>query len=444
MSDTNNSSKIDEAQKKPPTKREEYFTNLKNYVLATFWSGINLLLWFVFSLIIIYACKLSQANVLPTDINCFPYTRENHKPEDIQTNIFTNLPFSSPRKSMKLSFYPGNSLIDETLKFFRDYKEDVKSSFLGNYFYTILESLFMKNYSYYNYMLSFLNALPEFLLVIFGPFLGLIIFIIGVLLNIFYFSWYWFSNLGWMWKKNGNIKISPDGTTEYSDPPVKWVDVRWNVLKDGQPDPEKSEWFACVLGFALIVLFINIFMILFAAQGVLIFSTIFSIFSIITFFMYSMKLDGKDASFTDLFPYFFRYNKLIIMTIFAIYIVTNAYTYLGSVSAVFALFTMFLIYYLKIIEMFVPINEEEDTRTSPLVSNKQATKEACEIPKTSKSNAVGGNLNGATIIRPVTQPIAQPVTQSGGSLYEKYNQLGGEKLIRKLKDFNKKYAQFLL
>jgi len=378
----NNTSDLDEAQKDEPTQREEYLTNVKNFISSTFSSGFRLIFWFIISLFVIYACKLSQANVLPTDINCFPYSYEKHFPKEIQTNIFTNSSFSKPRKSMKMSFdVEGSDFVNGMLKFFRDYKVDNDSSFLGNFFYSIIESMFMKNYSYYSYILTFVDVLPEFLLVFFGPYLGLLVLVIGILLNAIYFVWYWFSNLGWMWKKNGSIFINERGEVKYTGPP-RWIDVRWTPVEktaDGKTDWSKSEWGKVLIGLVLIIIFAQLFFALAAAGGVLIVPIIFNVFVLYTFLTYNMKLGETDAAFTDLFEYFFRYNKLLIMSAFTIYVVVNANTYLGPTSAGFAILTMFLIYYLRIIEMFAPVGVE-DERTSPLASTRQAKKEACEKP----------------------------------------------------------------
>jgi hypothetical protein len=197
-----------------------------------------------------------------------------------------------------------------------------------------------------------------------------------------------------------------------------------------------------------------------------------------------MKLENKDASFTDLFKYFFRYNKLIIMAVFSYYVIFNASTHLGTTQAVFAALTIFLIYYLKIIEMFVPVGGE-DSRTTPLASDKQAKKVPCEKgkPQTEGSASTKGagpslaqgpnpvqgpnpapgpttstqetretsNIPSPPVsVSPASPPILPPeavppqMPQSGGiKVNKKIKQVGGN-LINELKKFNKKYAQFLL
>ena len=484
MSETiSDTSKLDEAQKEPTTKQQEYFTKITNFISATFSKGFNLLLWFIISLFIIYACKISQANVLPSDKNCFPYTHEENYPNEIETNIFTNSPFSKPRQSMKMIFdVEGSEFVNSMLKSFRDYKEADESSFLGMYFFSIIESIFMINYSYYSYMLTFLDAFPEVLLILFGPYLGLFILIISMVINGGCLIWYWFSNLGWMWKKNASMFVEKStGNVKYTGPP-NWVDVRWGYtrkLPDGTDDKASTEWGNCLIAVIFIIIFINIFVMMAMVQGLIFIPVMFNLIVFYSFFTYNMKLQGTYASFTDLFQYFFRYNKLLIMSVFAFYVVVNAYTYLGSVSAVFAFLTIFLIYYLKIIEMFVPVGTE-DERTSPLASTKQAKKAACEKEKikyassSDESNknvpAVDANVatKGKSVFGSVFESVlgkkkssvgTEPITSDAnvdttgknviGSVLGKtggsnIKQIGGDNLIRELKKFNKKYAGFLL
>ena len=69
------------------------------------------------------------------------------------------------------------------------------------------------------------------------------------------------------------------------------------------------------------------------------------------------------------------------MAIFSTYVISNAYTYLGSTSAGFAVFTLFCIYYFKIIEMFVPLKTDQDERVEVEINSFQQYKEPCDPPK---------------------------------------------------------------
>jgi len=388
MTDISNpTEELDKAKRKPETTREVYFENLKKFIYSTIGSGFKLLLWFILSLIVIYICKLAQSNVLPTDINCSPYTTDKSSvPEKIETYIFTNLFFRNPRKAMTLEFPDtNNSFIDGTIRWLGSYPKNPKSSFYGNFFVAILKPLFANTFSYYNTMFSFLNQIPEFLLVIFGPILGLIILVIGVFYNLICICYYWFGNLEWMWKKNANIVVDKDGNIKNKGPP-NWQDVHW---KSPDPDdPNKSEWLSCILGFILIAVFVGLLIFLLTSQFLLIFSVVFSLICIITCITYKVKLSTKPSSLSDMFTYFFKYNKLIIMTIFSLYVVSNAYTYLGATSAGFSVLTLILIYYFNIIEMFVPIKTDKDERIEVDVNSSQATRVPCEPPEESVTGAI--------------------------------------------------------
>jgi len=96
--------------------------------------------------------------------------------------------------------------------------------------------------------------------------------------------------------------------------------------------------------------------------------------------MYKITLAGKKTSISELFIYFFKYNKLIIMSLFSFYVITNAYTYLGYTPAIFAVITLFCIYYFKVIEMFAPVKSDLDERVEVEINSSQAYKVPCDPP----------------------------------------------------------------
>ena len=79
MSDSNNTSAIDEKK-----SNSEGGTSNKDPNYGKFLSSLLIILfvfiYFSFSGFILYACKIAQSNVLPTDKNCYPYT--DIKPEN--------------------------------------------------------------------------------------------------------------------------------------------------------------------------------------------------------------------------------------------------------------------------------------------------------------------------------------------------------------------------
>ena len=466
MGDLNNeTSALDQAAQQPIEQTQEYFTNVKKFLSSSFTSAITLFICILISFYILYCTKVAQSNILPTDKNCYPYTRNKPVIDTILINIFSTSWLNTERKSMKLKFPDyKNSLLDSLLTSFRNYKENPKSSFLGNYIVAIIESFFQSNYYYYSVVFSLLNALPETLIILIGPILGFFILFLGVVIGCFSFLYNWLSNLSWMWKKNANIRVNQRTGQVTNEGPPLWVDVTW---KSPDPaDPKKSEWVSCILALFLIIFFINVLFILFAAQGVLIFSVAMNFFTILTFFMYRMKFGPDEgqmhySSANQLIMYFFKYNKFVVMVIFSIMIVMNASNDLGKTAAGFAILTLFLIYWFSIIEMFVPVKAgvtlargkyAEDIGTAP--------REECEEPKKIFNDLAEGettatfgdrfrmsttskdSLDAAkTSAPPVPSAPPAPAPPTGGS--SKPLQIGGDNLIRELKKFHKKYHAIL-
>ena len=420
MTDYNNSTaELDEAQKDPKTTSEEYGDKLKNFITNTLTSGIKLIIYCIIGLLIIYLCKIAQSNVLPTDINCYPYTDEKgHDPEKINTFIFTNLFFSKPRKAMILEFPNiNNSFINSTLKYFNEYKDNPKSTFLGNFFVNIFQSLFVKNFNYYNTMFSFINQIPEFLLVIFGYYLGIIVFVLGTLMNVIFLCYYWFSNLGWFLKKNVNVKVNEETGEIIPLGKPKWVDLRWQAKldKNNEPIEGTSEWSSFLIGIILIIVFIWILIFSFFLQFFSIFGAVFSIYCLVACFMYESKLAGKSINFTDLFVYLFKYNKLIIMTMFSYSVISSAYYSLGPTSAGFAVLTLFCIYYFKIIEMFVPVKSDLDERVEVEINSKQAYKVPCDPPPEENKETNNVSKTKSTSSKIASTGATKSTTDSGST-----------------------------
>jgi hypothetical protein len=462
MTDTNNSTaELDKAQSEPESSKEEYSKNLQKFIGATFGSGIGILIWCVLSLLVIYGCKVAQANILPSDISCYPYSEQINEINIINTYIFSNSMLNSPRVAMKLQFPdPNNSYLDPLLKSIGNYKCKGDSSVIGQFFNELVEIMISKNFGFYNTIFSFLNSLPEFALIIFGPILGVIVFVCGMYYNLFYFCYAWFGNLGWLWKKNANVSINPEtGEKTYESPP-KWIDIQWNPTK-GSDKPHTDSWVTYTGRVMLTFMFVFLFMIIFLAQGGIILAIAINCLCGAFFLTYNFTLNGKDSSFTSLFPYFFKYNKLIIMGLFSIFAVTNAYTFLGSTSAVFALITLAAIYKFNIIEMFVSIKDDSE-RESVTLSTAIAKRKCGQMNE--KGEMIGYRIinktGGAVVTTPTQAPSAppmpvtqapsappMPVTQpsvpnnlSGGKSNFNFN---SSNIMKELEKFNKKYGKYL-
>ena len=163
MTETNDTSTIDDKKKESNSSdNTSYISNIGNFLTAVITIFIVIILYFSGSGALLYACKIAQSNILPTEKKCYPYEDTKPNIQPIETNIFTT--FTDPMLSLKLSFpYDDYNASNKILDMFREYKNQSKSYFLANYLISIIESLIQFNFSLFNNVLNMLNGIPEIL-----------------------------------------------------------------------------------------------------------------------------------------------------------------------------------------------------------------------------------------------------------------------------------------
>lgn len=338
-----------------------------SFMKSTFSNLLNILVYFTISSFVLYNCKLAQSNILPTDIDCYPYAESKPIIKKIESNIFET--WTSPQQSMKISFDIND---DSNSKFvFLDlllkYKIDPTAGSMTNYLIEIMESLFCFNYSCINVILNLLNNAPEILSVMMGPIITIFIISILTFLNFFYLIYLWFSKMSWFFKQNTNKNV---------DGQQKWENITF-------ADP--SIW----LSIAKVIGFFILFIIL-SCLGL---STIIPIFIILSCLFsslgYKAEINNKKISVFTITKDLFKYYKVTIMTIFSILVTKSAFSKLGTNQGIFSIIVLLLINFGVIsIGIFKPINPEN---LSALTSYDQATKK-CSKTQTSKimSSFFGG------------------------------------------------------
>ena len=207
MSDSTSTSTIDEKKEETTNTSNGLTSNIGNFLKSVFSIIIIIVIYFFLGGLVLYGCKVGQANILPTDENCYPYTDLKPDIENIPINIFTT--FTDPQMSMKINFpYNKFNSSNMILDMFRNYKEEPKSNFLANYFISIIESLIKFNYSSLNFILNMMNGLPEVVIVLIGPILISIASSLIFLFDNIYLIYLWFANMGWFFKHNSNTDLN--------------------------------------------------------------------------------------------------------------------------------------------------------------------------------------------------------------------------------------------
>jgi hypothetical protein len=358
MANKTDTSAIDEKKEKNKSSNtSSYYSNILNFVLTVIVLFIIITIYYSTSGLLLYACKLGQSNILPTDLHCFPYTDTKPDIQPIQTNIFTT--FTDPQLSMKLKFpYNEHNAANKILDMFREYKNDPRSNFLANYFISIMEATIHFNYSAFNTILNMLNGVPEILIVLFGPIIVGILSTVIFLLDHFYLIYLWFANMGWFFKTNSNDSGSGK---------PKWEDVTF----------VSPFYFWCAV--SLVILFV--ILLLFSLPLLSIVASLSIVWCMFSCIAYAAEMNGKNITATAIVQDIFKYYKIPIMGLFSFLVIVSAFTKLGTYPGIFSIIILALIYYGIIsIDIFNPINKEQ---LSLAVSYKQA-KKTCNYKELAK------------------------------------------------------------
>ena len=376
MSDTtNDTSLIDEMKEENSSSSSSanLTTNILSFIRSLIHLILVVLLYFSGSSLILYMCKLAQSNILPTEQECFPYTDNKPNITPIKTNIFTT--FTDPEMSMKLEFpYDNYNSKNNILDSFREYKNKPSSNFLANYFISIIENLINFNYSSINTIMNTLNGLPEFVIMILGPFIVVFVFLIMSLINIIYVIYLWFANMGWLFKTNTNV--SGQGSPNWEDvtllSPIDWS-----------------------LAVGLIILFTILFFVGFGLISFL--PAIILFYCFFSCIMYKSLLNDKKSSALTIIKEVLKNYKITIVTIISVFLILLAFSNLGTIPGVFSILTVALIYWGVIsINIFKPVSEQHLTAA---VSYDQAKKTCTNKPKGLNSWFGFGGQSGGNITK---------------------------------------------
>jgi hypothetical protein len=364
MPETSDTSTIDE--KKAKTKslnKGDYISKFGGFISTAIVLFIVIIIYYTGSGLILYVCKLAQSNILPTDINCAPYTDTEPNIQPIETNIFQT--GGEKPLSMKISFpYDAYNSKNYILDMFREYKNDPNSNFLANYLISLIESVIQFNYAAGSKILDALNVLfPETVLVIFGPIIMAFILQFIYMANHVYLMYLWFAQMGWFFKTNKNKSRSG---------PPEWEDVTFF-------SPFK---YYCAI--VLVILFSMVFFcgfLFFTFPFISILAGLSISWCIFSSITYKAKMGGKVITAITIIKDTFKYYKSLIMSIISFFVVLTAWIRLGKLSGIISIVALSLIYFGIIsIDLFNPSNKDN---LSQIVSDIQA-KKSCNFTEASK------------------------------------------------------------
>lgn len=366
-SDSNDTSTIDD-KKNNGSSLETYASGAGSFLLTIIIVMLIVLFYFSSGGLILFLCKIAQANILPTEPNCAPYTDNEPliKPSPIQTNIFTT--FTDPEMSMKMEIpYDINSK-NKIIDLFKQYKEKPSSNFLANYFISIAESILQFNFSAITMIMNFMNtSFPEPAIIGVGPIICAFLYGFGMILNTLYFIYLWFAKMSWFFKTNTNA--SGDGKPQ-------WEDI--TILS-----PINS-----LFAVGLVILFTCL--LIFGFPFVSTIPVLFYHNSLISTLFLKSIMNGKQISSLTIVKETLKYYKVPIISIISLFVVLLAFANLGAIPGILSIVVLMLIYNgILLNNLFQPIPEKN---LSPSVSYEQAVKKCIDVNKSSKKHGLLYNL----------------------------------------------------
>ena len=191
------------------------------------WSGLGkdvlnfllkLIIIFLIGSRVVFACKVAQANILPTDLDCMPYTPASNDEESPkyesntpEANIDISYVYNAEQEGYKEyatkiafeinEFSRKNYLIDKL----RTIEYNPKVDPMVKYLCVVLQNLFVFYYGITNSLYNFMNSnLNESFIILIGPYLlkylSIFIYPVSIVVSIIFCV----LNIGWLLKSNKN------------------------------------------------------------------------------------------------------------------------------------------------------------------------------------------------------------------------------------------------
>lgn len=343
----------------------KYLLSISILVIIVFFTGSTLL----------YSCKVGQANILPTDKECYPYTEVKPDIKTVPINInISSIGNSDEQLSEKVSFNFDENKKNILLDFLRKTMESAKISGLIMYFCSIIQELSVFNYKTNETILNSINSsLPEWFIMFVMPFFLPVIWTIIFFSNWFVLFYHWFAKLEWLFKKNTN--------TDKNKKP-NWVDVSlFSPIQYG---------LSVFIAFWIIILyFIIIFIPLPIVSSLSFILMLYA--SLNPLFLDGTKKNGSNYSFFNSFAENIKYHLNTIMYILSFTLILGSFSNFGTICGVFSVLATLLIYF-EIIPIPLFKKTIPDLKDlSPLTSFNQA-KRTCPSIIDNKSRSLLSKL----------------------------------------------------
>jgi hypothetical protein len=380
MPSVSDTSAIDEKKGEEPIIDDKLLSSIFKFLITLILIIFIFILNFSAGACVLYGCKIAQANILPINEKCMPYASNDIEINEIPINIFETIINEQPL-SQKINFSYSKNNSNFVLDMLRNYKENSSSNILFNYFVSIIESIFVLNFSSLSTFLNVLNKIPEYLILIFGPALTITYTSILLFIDFLYAMYLLIYQMSWFFSVNSN--------SNDSDKP-KW-ETTLNPARIG---------IGCFFVFAF---FMSFWLCLVSISFIL---PIILFICIVTIISCKGEMNNKDVSVLTIIKDSFKYNKIVISSIISFFVILCSFNKLGGIPGFFSILIVILMYFdvLKI-GIFNTIIEENLSR---VVSYDQA-KRTCKGTKEGLLSWAKSFIGGGKILTHEIKKISKKV-----------------------------------
>lgn len=368
MSSTSDTDAIDEKKEEDTGSEENFGKDIGKFLVSLLIIIFCLLTYFSAAGGVLYGCKIGQANILPTDEKCMPYeSNGNIKIDEIQINIFETM-FTDPALSQKIKFPYARNNTNTILDMLRECKQKPNTNNITAYFISIIESLFVFNFSALNTFLNLLNQVPECLILMFGPIIMMFYTTILILVDFFYVIYLWFYQMSWFFSVNTNTSDTGKPKWQSTIAPAKLATGCFMILV-----------FSILFWIGLLLIPFIPFI-----------SPVVMMICIGTILGSKGEMNNKVVSIGSIIKDVFKYNKVTVSSVIAFFVVLCAFANLGGLGGGLSILTIGLIYFgMFSIDIFSSVNEENMSK----VSSYDQAKRTCKISRSVEMMNFFKNLN---------------------------------------------------
>lgn len=297
--------------------------------------------------LLLFACKVAAAKVLPTNMKRYPYT---NVPADPSAKQPTQDLFSGDDKKTIAVPVDGDNAKNWALNGLYYYQTNPDSSFIGNYFSSICDAILNSNYVYLSACLNAMNSrLSEWAIIFLAPLFVPILLTILLLYDQLYMLYLVFAKMGWFFTRNTNDtgKGAPEWKEVTVSQPVNML-VSLTIL-----------WVFIVL--IIVFTFVPPFALapyLITSAGLLL-----SIISILSYKSVPVGARSKTISSVDIVADVFSHYKQQLVFIYAIGVILTAFSIMGAVPGIAAIAAVVAMYYGT--DVFKPMTSPSNPASNP-------------------------------------------------------------------------------